>query len=169
MKSKTITLGVLLASTLVASCALPDSRSFNPAAVQVERDDFKKQTRFMGPNCAAEFGNSLFLRAWKRDSAPGAIDYQVYAIDNYTSDWRFYSEAYDSDGQRLDFMSIDRKVGYCSKYVCSKDEHMGISVSHDYLVKHSGTGMTFKVSGRGGEKVFALPASCIQAFLDRAQ
>lgn len=158
---------ILFASTLFMSgCAAPGLTK--PAEIKVLRDDFKKQTTFVGPDCATRFATRLFVRAWHRDASPDLLEYQVYAVDSYTSDWRFYDEAYDADGNRLAFVSIDRTVD-CMKGVCTHEEHMGIKVARDYLDKHASSGLSFKVSGRGGEQVFFLPSQCIQAFLEKTQ
>ena len=42
-------------------------------AISVQRDDFKKVTNYKGPNAADNFGDSVFIRAWKTD-ATGSIN-----------------------------------------------------------------------------------------------
>lgn len=133
-------------------------------AVRVSRDDFKKVTNYRGPDIEAGAFDSLFLRAWKPDGAQ--TNYQVYVADYYTSEWRFYTSADDSDGTRLNVTLIDREVGSCSRYGgCSHFEHMGINITRDYLERKAESGMTFQISGRGGKEVFFIPGFHIKGFL----
>lgn len=161
----------LLALSLTGCVTQPPRKTLltaedTAAAVQVSRDDFKKVTRFDGTDIADGTTDILFIRAWKADGMP--TKYQVYVADFYTGEWRFYESAYDSDGTNLDVTLIDRKVGSCSRYgSCSHHEHMGINVSREYLEKKSDSGMSFQISGRGGQAVFFVPGFHIKGFLAR--
>src|SRR5471032_2776848 len=73
-------------------------------ATKVKHDDFKKTTEFTGANVRPY--SALFLRAWRADST-GDMNYQIYLESHYTVQWRYYNEAYDSNGEKLDFLSID--------------------------------------------------------------
>lgn len=143
--------------------------------VQVQQDDFRKVTSFIGPNCAPDpMEDTLKLRAFKgRD---GTTEYQVYVADEYTSDigrsgsgWRFYNNALDSDGTRLEMITISRSVDTCGRYRCFHTEIIGVQVSREYLEERTARGLRFKIGGTGGEEVFWVPPAYVQAFLSVAK
>lgn len=138
------------------------------SAISVQRDDFKKITNYKGPNASPDILDQVFLRARKAD-ATGSITYQIYVMDYYNGDWRFYNSAYDSNGNSLDTTLISRDVGSCSRYGCSHEEHLGLNVSRAYLEKNQDSGIRFKVSGKAGEEVFFIPGGYIKAFLSVAK
>ncbi len=138
------------------------------SAISVQRDDFKKITNYKGPNASPNIFDRLFLRAWKTDET-GSINYQIYVMDYYDGDWRFYNSAYDSNGNRLDTTIISRDVGSCSRYGCSHYEHLGLNVSREYLEKNQESGIRFKLSGKAGEEVFFIAGGYIKAFLSVAK
>lgn len=131
------------------------------ARTQIKRDEYKKMTNFTGAN-AVKYG-TLFIRAW-RDDKTNKTDFQIYADSYYSGGWRFYQEAYDSDGNRMDFVSIDRKVVSC-RGGCSYEETVGMSVTRKYLEDHQDTGIRFKVSGKAGEFTGELPAAYVKGLL----
>lgn len=134
--------------------------------VKVTKDNFKKLTKYEGAELNYGELRSMFLRQSKIDGVMNH-SYQFYFVDNYDGGWRFYDSAYDSNGNRLDAISIDRSVGSCSKYFgCSHWEHVGVSVSREYLQKNSDTDFQIKISGRGGEVIFNVPADYVRYFLD---
>lgn len=132
--------------------------------ILVTKDNFKKQILYVGPKYT-EFstGGYVLLRAWKDASNNSA--YQIYVKDWYPGEWRFYDSAYDSKGNELDTISIDRKVDSCNKLGCSFEEHVGINVTRNYLMQNRLTGISFKLSGRAGEKVLYIPPAYIEAFV----
>ncbi|MEX5452132.1 hypothetical protein [Stutzerimonas stutzeri] len=135
--------------------------------IKVNYDEFKKLTEYEGSNVATG-GDVVFLRAWKPDKSPMVM--QIYVMDYYSDEWRFYHSAWDSDGVKLDTTQISRDVGSCSRYSgCSHYEHLGLNVTRDYLEKHRQTGVRFKLSGKAGEEVFSIPAAHIDAFLEVAK
>ncbi|WP_420465584.1 hypothetical protein [Panacagrimonas sp.] len=136
------------------------------AKTGVKRDEFKKLTKYEGPDIATRQNDTLMLRAWAHDST-GRTTFQVYVTDYYDSSWRFYEYAHDSHGARLDATRISRDVGSCNSYGgCSHYETLGINVDQQYLEAARGTGITFKISGSGGEEVFTVPASYVSGFLE---
>lgn len=130
---------------------------------RISHDEFKKITTFLGAN-ASEY-NTLRLRAWKQDS-DNSVNYQIYLTSFYNVQWRFYNEAYDSKGSKLDFVSIDRKVSSCSgSGGCYYEETVGLNVTRKYLEENQDTGIRYKISGKAGEAVGFLPAAYIKGFL----
>lgn len=166
---------------LAAGCAGPqinwsDSNQII-ASITTTRDDFKKRTEYVGPHYdGAKKVESdgmflfakVFLRAYNYDKTPG-LTYQIYTYETYYNDWRFYNQAYDSDGKKLDFVPVTQKVGSCGTARCSKDEHVAINVTKDYLIAHQDTGLSFKIFGKADEREWSLPGSYIKAFLSVAK
>jgi hypothetical protein len=139
----------------------------DPVAVSVKtvvkHDDFKKTTNYTGAN-ASQY-NQLFIRAWRPDVTQ-KTEYQIYFTSFYGGGWRFYNEAYDTNGTKMDFLSIDRHVSSCSGgYGCNYEETMGLNVTREYLTANQNTGIKFKVTGKAGEAVFTLPAAYVKGFL----
>ena len=179
MKLLTITALMFLSGCAALVGAPPTKANWTePAAVaptvRVERDDFKKLTLYIGSKLSMgnnEFGEPnldlLLIRAWKPDI--GSMSYQIYVADYYRGPWRFYSSAYDSNGNLLDTSLISRDVLSCRGDTCTHAESVGLNVSREYLEKAQSTGISFKLSGKGGEAVFSIPPGYVQAFLSVAK
>jgi hypothetical protein len=149
----------------------PEAVLTNPQSVaslvKVNVDDFKKETTYEGPNAARRYPGMVFLRAWK--ASDGTFSYQIYVADTYRGDWRFYDSAHDRDGNQLKTVQIKRKVDSCDRYGCEHTEHVGLTVTKKYLQQRLNEGLSFKVSGSGGDEIFDLPAAYVQGFLATAQ
>lgn len=139
-------------------------------SVTVKRDDFKKTTNYHSPEIGYN-GTSTFLRSWKNDKDADAT-YQIYVTTVYDDEWRFYDTAYDSNGNRLDVLVIDRDVlkGSCSQYGCAHTEDVAFNVSKEYLEKNIQNGITFKLNGRTAkaEIIQSIPGAFIEGFLSAA-
>lgn len=137
-------------------------------SVKVTRDEFKKLTKYRGPTFRiGVLGEPtyLFLRAFKLDKAEKIVC-QIYIQVHYWGDWRFYKYAHDSEGKKMDFTLIDRKVGTCGPGRCSKDEHIALNVTKSYLEAHKDTGIRVQISSKAGEDTIChLPGSYVKAFL----
>lgn len=172
MKSGRI-IAVMLVSIVVSACQANYRIDGNDpkkvvAKLKTERDEFKKQTRFTGPNTASEDYDLLMLRATKAD-ATGAVSYQIYIADYYSGEWRFYNSTYDSNGAKLETIVISRDVTGCDRTGCGHKEHLAIPVTLKYLEESTSSGIRFKISGKAGEEVFFLPGPYIQTFLSVAK
>ncbi len=179
MKSLIITL--LVASiSILAGCAEPalktapkpkinwnDVQSI-ASAIDVQHDDIKKMTNFKGPNSSSGVLDTVLLRAWKSDEG-GIFSYQIYVIDYYHGDWRYYDTATDSKGNNLAIKLNSRDVSACDYSTCAHQEHLGINVSREYLEKNQENGIIFKVRGKASEETFSIPATYIKAFLSITQ
>jgi len=139
-------------------------------SVTIKRDDFKKTTTYISPEIGHD-GTSTFLRSWKNDKEADAR-YQIYVTTVYDDEWRFYDTAYDSNGNRLDVVVIDRDVlkGGCSQYGCAHTEDVAFNVKKEYLEKNIQSGITFKLNGRTvkAEIIQSIPGSFIEGFLSAA-
>ena len=163
------TCATVLFAALLAGCAAPPRPAVNisdPAqvtrAVKVDRDEFKKVTTYEGPDAGGSSRDTWILRA---QVAPTWTIYQFYIVANYTGDWRFYDEAYDSDGKRLELTRVAQKVRACSSIGCNKDEHVAALLSKKYLEDHAQTGIRIQVSGRGEKQAYFLSPAYVQGFL----
>jgi hypothetical protein len=134
------------------------------SAISIQRDDFKKLTKYDGPDVMVDDADGVFIRAWKED-ATKIVEYQIYVRIFYVDNWRLYKTAYDSDGNRLDVTVIARNIESCGGHGCSREEHLGINIPREYLEKKQETGIRFQVSGKGGDEVFFIPGAYIKAFL----
>ncbi|BBJ22141.1 hypothetical protein [Candidatus Nitrotoga sp. AM1P] len=161
---------------ILAGCAEPEPRvaprpkiNWNDvqsiaSAISVQRDDLKKTTNFKGPNSSKGILDTVLLRAWKSDEGEG-FSYQIYVIDYYHGDWRFYDTASDSKGNILNITLNSRDISSCDYSTCAHHEHLGINVSREYLEKNQENDIVFKLSGKGGEETFIIPSAYIKAFL----
>jgi len=138
------------------------------SAISVQRDDLKKTTNFKGPNSSKGVLDTVLLRAWKSDEN-GEFSYQIYVVDYYHGDWRFYDTASDSKGNNLVIKLNSRDVSSCDYFTCAHQEHLRINVSQEYLEKNQEDGIVLKVSGKGGEETFIILPTYIKAFLSVAK
>lgn len=134
--------------------------------VRTEYDKFQKTTSFVGIDLADSTTaiDDVRLRAWKTED-PTTYLYQIYIEDKYDGAWRFYDEAYDSNGKELSVVRIDRRTRYCSGDRCARAEKVGIIVSRTYLEANSRSGISIKLVGKRGEEIFFLPGGYIEGFL----
>jgi len=152
-------------TTIPAPQPKPLLTDYNVAAsaTSVTHDEYKKTTNFVGAN-ASQY-NALYLRGW-RDDRTKTSSFQLYATSFYSDQWRFYREAYDSDGNKLDFISIDRKVDSCNGgRGCYFEETVGLNLSRQYIEDHQNSGIRFKISGKAGEFTGFLPPAYVKGFL----
>lgn len=161
--------GAVAIASLAACAPLPQAKLLTAtdwqARVKTKYDEFKKVTTYEGGEISRSYVDAMFLRAWRYDSKRDEVVYQIYVADYYNGEWRFYDEAWDSNGKRLDTTLIARKVGSCTSSGCNHFEHVGVNVTKAYLEQAQAEGVRFKLSGRSGEQVFFLPPAYIGAFL----
>lgn len=146
----------------------PAGPNLNDAAVvkslvNVWRDQYVKGGGFIGPELSPVKYKNLYLRALRLEGKP--LVYQIFVRDQYRDNWRFYDAAYDSDGNRLNFASIDRKTDDC-RYGCDFYETMSITVPLGYLEQRRDRGLIIKIMGKAGERVVEVPAGYVAGFVD---
>ena len=90
-----------------------------------------------------------------------SVGLQVYF--NRSNGWRFYDRAIDRDGKALVVDVLARNVQYGSTVT----EQFMAKLSVPYLQNHRDTGLDIHFDGKGGSLVVQLPASYVQAMLDR--
>lgn len=146
--------------------AVVDSRAYRIRNKVVKNiDEYKKVTNFNGPVVREQEYCPVFIRA-SQDERSGVTEYQAYVSDLYYGEWRHYSEAYDINGNKLNFVHIRKDVVECPKGVgCRLIEDIGVSFRRPYLNSVLEKGMSFKVSGKGGSLLCSVPAYYIQGIL----
>ena len=127
------------------------------------RDQYLKANFRTGPDLSPVPYKSLFLHAMQADAKPWF--YHISVRDQYSGQWRFYDSANDIDGNKLSFVSVDRKTDNC-KYGCDFYETMSIAVSREYLESRRYRGLNFKISGKAGERIVDVPPGYVSGFLD---
>lgn len=144
----------------------------------VETDSFKKIHWLHGPKMKASIlkeatkkdhsewqVDMYFLRAMK-DEKSGKDFIQIY-VSNEDTDWLFFNHAIDSDGNKLEFIEIDRQTSQSTKYGVGVIEDFAIVVNQDYLSTKANDGIRIKVYGKRGGRIINIPPFYIQGFLDR--
>lgn len=158
---------MIVASLALLGCAMktynPNNQAQVAGKVAKNYDTFMKTTWYVGPNLGDGF-DLLGLRAFVTEN-PTETTYQIYVSDYYDDKWRFYAYAYDSDGNEMDFVKIDRQVTACSSLSCSHKEDFALVVNRKYLQARATTGLRFKAAGKGGEAIFFIPPAYISGFL----
>lgn len=183
MRKKVYSLALAIAAALSGCAPMPTTTSviqppkpivLSAADVEqgtsVQQDDFKKLKTYRGPNL--EKGDDILVLRAHESKKGGNITYQIYVRDNYLSltSWRFYDEAYDSEGNNLKLEKIDSQFHRCTELIgqkyCEYTEHFGMTLTRAYLEKYKGTGISFQVSSKDGSKVVRkISAAYIEGFL----
>lgn len=88
--------------------------------------------------------------------------YQIYITAGHKN-WMFYENAFDTYGNRLEFVTIDRQVtDYGIKEV------FALTVDRKYLeLIKKDENFTFKVYGKRGSNIIVYPGKYIRGFLDK--
>jgi hypothetical protein len=169
MKINNIAIVIFTWLSFLAGCATtvdwnaPDASEKISGMTVIERDVFKRQTKYLGPKMETLLDYFL-IKAWKTDN--GIITYQIYVHVSATDYWPLYYSANDSNGKQLDITLISQESGYRRNNGRIYDEDIGLNVTQDYLENAKTTGIIFKLYGKvGGE----IPAGYIQGFLSVAK
>lgn len=167
LKMRAVAAAVL--ALCLAGCAgmgTPQPACNDAAGIQASTraipDNFRKVTTYQGPVCGGMSSSRHFLRAFANEDLQAV--YQIYVVE-LTGEWKFLSDAYSSDGDRLPTQVIDRKMGGCSAHGCAMYEHVGISVTRAFLDRHRDDGFQVKVIGTHGATIRTFSPQYIQGFL----
>lgn len=170
----------LLLMCLVAcsfqGCATYHNPASSPevsAQIKVERDDYRKVTRWWAPSLVVwhdgtgpNAGNSSVILRAARFDATADVTYQIYITDIYSGDWRFYDSIYDADGNRLETLKIASNVVSC-RSGCTLQEDVAANVSKKYLLEHMDRGVSLQVSSPSSKFVVNIPAFYVRGFLEK--
>ena len=164
---KIIPIAILLALAGCANFLLLKNADEVYAQTEIKKDSYKGITTIISPvisslDLANSANSSINLRFFKWKNGDSA--YQIY-ISDYNKDWLFYYGAYDDQGAKLDFLSINKSVH--SQGVVSTNEVFAINISKDYLVSRAYSGINIKATGKQGDKIFVIPSIYINGFIKK--
>jgi hypothetical protein len=166
---------VLLAgaiSLLLAGCAATQLNSAEAvyAGTEITRDTYKGTTWIVSPGSSSVVQSKngtgyVFEDVYLRVLASAKPEplYQLY-MDATCREWKFFDRLYDSRGNRLDFVSIDRRVDSSG---ASVREIFAANLTRQYLDTARFSGLNVKAVGSRGEHVFTLPPHYVVGFLNR--
>jgi hypothetical protein len=157
--------GLLLLVLTLSGCATTSIKTANDVFLQssIDTDSYKKTTWIQSPSLDGWI-YSVWLRAQAENSK--IISYQIYVSDIY-DDWRFFNSAYDTDGKKLDFRTVDSLVESYGLYAGKTKEDYIIVVDRKYLNNSIGKEINFKAVGQRGERVIIIPSIYVEGFLKK--
>ncbi|MFH1338919.1 MAG: hypothetical protein ABIH40_03665 [Candidatus Omnitrophota bacterium] len=129
----------------------------------IDTDSYKKTTWIQSPSLDGWI-YSVWLRAQVENKK--VISYQIYVLDR-DDDWRFFHSAYDADGKKLDFRTVDSLVESTGLYTGYTREDYVIVLKREYLNNSVGKEINFKAVGKRGERVIVVPSFYIEGFLKK--
>jgi len=149
----------------LSGCATTSIKTANDVFLQstIDTDSYKKSTWVESP-CLDNWMYRVWLRAQVENK--NVISYQIYVLDR-DSDWRFFNSAYDADGKKLDFRTVDSLVESYGAYSGYTREEYVIVVDRKYLNNSIGKEINFKAVGQRGERVIVVPSIYIEGFLKK--
>lgn len=163
---------ICLAFLLLAGCAMtPPIKTSNDVFMRssIYNDPYKKTTWIRSPMFINHdpflqgMGSYYaFLRVLVNDRY--VTFYQFYISDS-DENWRFFNRAYDSNGNKLDFVEIDHQIK--SSQSVRMQEDFTINLSREYLDGAKNSGLNIKAVGKRGEKIFVLPGYYVEGFLKK--
>jgi len=139
------------------------------AGVEVKDDPYEKVVTFVGPKVLLgpqPYGvpvNAANLRSWV-DRSTGVARHQLYVVDYYEGNgWKFWTRANGEGAETLEFVSIGRDVGTCSRYSgCGHYETFGASIPDKVLKEKAQTGYSVKFYAKNGlDAAVTIPANII--------
>lgn len=162
---------LIFALTLLGCVSAVDPLDLNAvqSAVKVERDDFRKFTRYSGPRIRAEKGGHVYMSSLEyvsRDS--GESDYRIVLEDHYNGEHQgTYKEIYDSSGAALALVNSESTSKFCqSNGSCSmRSEIITAGVTLQYLLDQNQSGISLQISRESGSQIYFIPEEYIAAFL----
>ncbi|MBU3626604.1 PDZ domain-containing protein [Polynucleobacter sp. JS-Safj-400b-B2] len=163
------TVAAATTTLVVGSLTITPAHAAQAIEVTESEDQYAKVTtlateKFTIPDLGS-FVDPMFAKAWLSvildpGFAPSAA-LQVYFYRSHG--WRFYDRAIDRDGKALAVDVLARNVQYGGAVV----EQFMAKLSVPYLQSHRDAGLDIRFDGKGGSLVVQLPASYVQAMLDR--
>ncbi len=90
--------------------------------------------------------------------------FQQLYVTFYGLDWVFFNDAYDVNGNKLEFVQMDRT--FDSPGVV---EHFAITLPRGYLESVTKSGINIKCVGKRGERVVTLEPTYIEGYLKKSR
>ena len=101
------------------------------------------------------------LRGRVTDTGMESIELFIHYHD--ANSWKFFTSALDSEGNSLPVTEIDRQA----QGTIGIDEQFSVSLTRPYLEAHKENWLDIRFGGKYGFLTVKLPASYVQAFLDK--
>lgn len=106
----------------------------------------------------------FFLRALQDSDNNNLKLVQAYFITDYATGWGFYNSAVDSEGNKLEFLEINRDVTKAANSVNTVEE-FAINLDVDYLQARRDQNIIIKVYGKKQNFVFFIPGYYVDGVL----
>jgi len=177
---KRLILIALVALTGCAGIMNASTRESVSSNAKVETDTFKKTSWLRGPDMKASIMiegakadhnewqvHSYALRAMRDDKSDSGF-IQLY-VSHQDTDWIFFDNAADSDGNKLEFLKIDQHASSGTQYGVGVVEDFAITIPENYLKDKAQTGFQIRAYGKNGRRAVTVPAFYVQGFLDKYQ
>lgn len=176
----------LTAGLLLAGCSgrntQPQPNSKQVAAtvpservVEVEVDEFTKNTTYSGPSTYTHDGNthgkiavvSAYLMATVsgKDTAYNIITVSL-RVAPASAGYLMLNSAIDTNSQVFPIDTLDRTVE-CKTGDCSFYETAAIPIGRKYLQDHVTSGLRIRLDGKRGSMVFEVPTADLTLFLSK--
>jgi hypothetical protein len=143
--------------------------------VDVEVDEFTKETSYFGPWTATHDGNthgnvagvtaSLLATASGKDTAYKIIIVSMRVVPP-SEHYLMLSSAIDTDSKTMPLDVFDR-TAECGSATCTLSEKAVISVGRKYLQDHATSGLRIRLEGKRGSQVFEVPTADLTLFLSK--
>ena len=168
---KTNLLAIALIFLTACASSVPTKTKDALSAITVSYDKFDKSTSIETPiylsttGLTDEFPINLKFRAVYNGTELSFI--QLYLI-NRSNEWSDYYKAVDEDGNELALTKIDKVLDTSTfKSMVLTEEHIGLSITMDYLKLMSNSDFSIKLFGKRRSGDFVVPSSLTKAFLQK--
>ena len=134
------------------------------------KDPYKKSKWIKGPSVRIDQATQkpsatgyadVFLRTFVAD---GRLVFHQLFVTYYGSEWVFFDEAYDINGNKLEFIEIDRDFESLGII-----EIFAIIFREGHLEAARKTGINIKCRGRRGERVIILEPTFVEGYLKKCR
>lgn len=120
----------------LAPAALAAEQSFtaaNGTVVSLSTDEFRPNRDVTAPLISDRKSGASYIYAYRVNN-DGTGAHMIQGFVNYSGRWRFYDRAYLRGGERAEFSSMGRNVGYCGRYGgCSLRESFMVTLNDKQL------------------------------------
>lgn len=90
-----------------------------------------------------------FIRSYVHAAS---TSHQLYVVNNYGGDWRFWVRAADEEGAAHDLTRIETHIESCNSSGCSKSETFGVDLDGEQLTRLHEHGLQIKIYARNGSE-----------------
>lgn len=159
---------LLVSALLMAGCASTVSSPQEAASkTSVTYDPYAGATAITGPWMdLGGFPNITRYTLRAAVDKSGEIKFvQLYVHQWSQLGWYFLQSASDIEGVAHPVIVIDRQV----ESGANVSEHVGISLSREYLAARRHSGLNFRLNGKRGDIIIQVPAAYVDGFLQKLE